>query len=260
MLPCQERTCKSDYTVGTASMPSTTISAMENERVTAAAEREVLLPSWIKPSSDSEKEQQDRAERVVRDAINAWPAFEDTSLAIYDPRRRRVRRLSPWPPAPAVVTSPEVAHPDGFPRKRACAAPSPDPSGSSWWDILGGFAHRFLAYSFSSCSPDPPPSDGAGHAPALSGPLATLTGTSRIGLPPASPACCDRPAVVVSHPHSNNQRLTAHTAVAPGRVLAGQPQHQRSDGFRGGWAAGLSSRIGPAARDQVGVPAQQGSG
>ena len=122
------------------------------------------------------------------------------------PRLRR--RPSPWPPGPAVVTSPEVAHPDGFPRRRARTAPSPDPSGSSWWDILGGFTHRFLAYSFSSCSPDPPPSDGAGHAPALSGPLATLTGTSRIGLPPASPACCDRPAVVVSHPHSNNVRST----------------------------------------------------
>ena len=32
-------------------------------------------------------------------------------------------------------------------------------------------------------------------------------------LPPASPACCDRPAVEVSHPHSNNQRLTAHAAI-----------------------------------------------
>jgi len=47
------------------------------------ADREALLSSWIKPSSDSEKEQQDRAERMVRDAIKAWPAFEDVSLAIY---------------------------------------------------------------------------------------------------------------------------------------------------------------------------------
>lgn len=47
------------------------------------ADREALLSSWIKPSSDNEKGQQDRAERMVRDAINAWPTFEDVSLAIY---------------------------------------------------------------------------------------------------------------------------------------------------------------------------------
>ena len=99
------------------------------------------------------------------------------------PRLRR--RPSPWPPGPAVVTSPEVAHPRV---RQARTAPSPDPPGSSWWDILGGFTHRFLAYSFSSCSPGPPPSDGAGHAPALSGPLATLPGTSRIGR--VGPADC----------------------------------------------------------------------
>lgn len=34
-------------------------------------------------------------------------------------------------------------------------------------------------------SPDPQPSDGASHAAALSGPLATLTDTSRIGLSPS---------------------------------------------------------------------------
>jgi hypothetical protein len=147
-----------------------------------------------------------------------WTKEEPGYTPAASPRLRR--RPSPWPPAPAVVTSSGVAHPCV---RQARTAPSPDPPGSSWWDILGGFTHRFLAYSFSSCSPDPPPSDGAGHAPALSGPLATLPGTSRIGLPPASPACCDRPAVVVSHPHSNNQRLTAHVESAWGAV-AGFPQ------------------------------------
>jgi len=146
-----------------------------------------------------------------------WTKEEPGYTPAASPRLRR--RLSPWPPEPAVVTSSGVAHPRVG---QARTAPSPDPPGSSWWDILGGFTHRFLAYSFSSCSPDPPPSDGAGHAPALSGPLATLTGTSRIRLPPASPACCDRPAVVVSHPHSNNQRLTAHASISPGGVLGGR--------------------------------------
>jgi hypothetical protein len=38
--------------------------------------------------------------------------------------------------------------------------------------------------------------------PSLSGLLPTLSGVSRIRLPPASPPCCDRTAVAVSHPHS----------------------------------------------------------
>ena len=161
---------------------------------------------------------------AARGRTGTVPVFTDRRLTKEEPgctpaaSPRLRRRLSPWPPGPAVVSSPEVAHPRV---RQARTAPSPDPPGSSWWDILGGFTHRFLAYSFSSCSPGPPPSDGAGHAPALSGPLATLTGTSRIGLPSASPACCDRPAVAVSHPHSNNQRLTAHSSVAPAGILAG---------------------------------------
>ena len=46
---------------------------------------------------------------------------------------------------------------------------------------------------------------------------------------------------------------------SPRWVLLGHPQHQGPD--RRGMAGGLrSSRMGPAVRDQVGVPAQQGSG
>ena len=44
----------------------------------------------------------------------------------------------------------------------------------------------------------------------MSGPLATLPGTSRIRLPSASQSCCDRTTVQVSHLHSINKRLTAH--------------------------------------------------
>ena len=179
-----------------------------------------------------------------------WTKEEPGYTPAASPRLRR--RLSPWPPAPAVVTSSGVAHPRVG---QASTAPSPDPSGSSWWDILGGFTHRFLAYSFSSCSPGPPPSDGAGHAPALSGPLATLTGTSRIRLPPASPACCDRPAVAVSHPHSINQRLTAHTSVSPSRVLACHAQNQGFDvPVRGRTAVLRTGLLRPAAPQQITVP------
>jgi hypothetical protein len=58
-------------------------------------------------------------------------------------------------------------------------------------------------------------------APALSGPLATLPGATRIRLPSASPPCCDRTAAKVSHLHSNQQHLTAQNVVQlwkPGTV------------------------------------------
>ena len=187
------------------------------------------------------------------------PVFTDRRLSKEEPgytpaaSPRLRRRPSPWPPGPAVVTSSGVAHPKVG---QARTAPSPDPPGSSWWDILGGFTHRFLAYSFSSCSPDPSPSDGAGHAPALPGPLATLTGTSRIGLPSASPACCDRPAVAVSHPHSNNQRLTAHAPVAPSGILVRQTQDQGADAGGDGGSTGPDGLGGPAAGDELAVPAE----
>ena len=60
-------------------------------------------------------------------------------------------------------------------------------------------------------------------------------------------------------PVAESDELTLDASVAPGRVLPGHPQHQGPDRLRGGWAAWLSSRVGPAAGDEVGVPAQQGS-
>ena len=53
--------------------------------------------------------------------------------------------------------------------------------------------------------------------------------------------------------------LAVDASVAPGRVLAGHPQHQGADAAAG-WVGGrLPSRVGPAAGDQLGVPAQQGA-
>ncbi|WP_433721725.1 nucleotidyltransferase domain-containing protein [Actinoplanes sp. CA-051413] len=46
-------------------------------------EREDLLASWVQPSSATEKDQQERAERMVSDAIKAWPALRNTSMRIY---------------------------------------------------------------------------------------------------------------------------------------------------------------------------------
>jgi hypothetical protein len=49
-------------------------------------------------------------------------------------------------------------------------------------------------------------------------------------------------------------------SIAPARILAGHPHHQVADCGRCGWSAGSSARVGPAAGDEVGVSAQQGSG
>ena len=55
-------------------------------------------------------------------------------------------------------------------------------------------------------------------------------------------------------------QLAMDSSVAPARILAGQPQHQRPDRCCGGWSAWSSVRVGPTAGDELGVPAQQGSG
>ena len=44
----------------------------------------------------------------------------------------------------------------------------------------------------------------------------THTGVSRLGLPSASPACCDRPGMESSHLHPVMQRLVAHEVPNPG--------------------------------------------
>lgn len=46
-------------------------------------DRAMLLSSWIKPSSVNEQAQQDRAERMIADAIKAHPAFAGTSIRVY---------------------------------------------------------------------------------------------------------------------------------------------------------------------------------
>ena len=65
----------------------------------------------------------------------------------------------------------------------------------------------------------PAPSGSTGHVPALSGPLATLPGTTRIRLPSASPPCCDRTAAKVSHLHSNNSASLRRAAQPRGAAL-----------------------------------------
>lgn len=41
------------------------------------------LVGWIKPSSDTEKDKQDRTERIIRQAIDAHDPFDGCSLKVY---------------------------------------------------------------------------------------------------------------------------------------------------------------------------------
>ena len=50
---------------------------------TSVAEREALLSQWIKPSSENEQEQQDRAQRMVTQAIKGHPSFSGVNIYIY---------------------------------------------------------------------------------------------------------------------------------------------------------------------------------
>jgi hypothetical protein len=65
--------------------------------------------------------------------------------------------------------------------------------------------------------------------------------------------------VAVSHPHSNNQRLTAHAAVSPARVLARQADDKLAELLINAGATG-PVRVGPFLGDQASVPGQQGGG
>lgn len=61
-------------------------------------DRKALLSQWIQPSSEDEQEQQDRAERMVRESIKAHAAFKGSDISIYTkgsyPNNTNVRRDS----------------------------------------------------------------------------------------------------------------------------------------------------------------------
>jgi hypothetical protein len=61
-------------------------------------DRAALLASWIKPSSDGEKTQQDRAVRMVQQAVDAHSAFNGYDVRVYPkgsyPNETNVRRDS----------------------------------------------------------------------------------------------------------------------------------------------------------------------
>ena len=56
---------------------------------------------------------------------------------------------------------------------------------------------------------------------------------------------------------AESDQLTLDTSVDPAGILAGHPQYQGPDRRWGGWSAWSSVRVGPAAGNELGVPAQQ---
>src|SRR5438552_17567757 len=80
---------------------------------------------------------------------------------------------------------------------------------------LVGLWRWFLSYTFPSCLPGPD------HLAVLTRPVVVraapaLPCAPRIGLPSASPACCDRPATESFHLRPVAWRLVAHGVVQPG--------------------------------------------
>ena len=63
-----------------------------------SADRETLLSQWIQPSSPHEQTQQDRAERMIIDAVKAHAALKTAGLKVYAkgsyPNNTNVRRDS----------------------------------------------------------------------------------------------------------------------------------------------------------------------
>src|SRR5215218_8444343 len=127
------------------------------------------------------------------------------------------RRLSVWPPRRPVSASSESRC---AVLTRACAAARPISARLEPVLALRGFDHWFSsAYTFPSRLPDP------GHLavptrPVVVGAAPTLPSASRLGLPPASTACCDRPQTESFHLRPDTWNLVAHDRlpVAPGRL------------------------------------------
>jgi hypothetical protein len=59
---------------------------------------------------------------------------------------------------------------------------------------------------------------------------------------------------------AESDQLALDPSISPAGILVGHAEHEVADRRRGGWSAWSSVRVGPAAGDELGVPAQQRSG
>ena len=130
-------------------------------------------------------------------------------------------------------TNPEkFPTPDGWGR----ATPGPDPPGSSRSSVERLYNISSSRTPLDPCSPGPRHLAVLTH-PGFVGAAPTLTGTSRLRLPPASADCCDSPQVQVSHLHSNSSAsrrtkpaLNAFAITFADRMPAEETDHEtRSD-------------------------------
>jgi hypothetical protein len=114
--------------------------------------------------------------------------------------------------APVPGSAPALACPSAAAARRASSGkPRLSRSYPAWPSGSASLASpEFPPFTFPPCSPDPH------HLAVLARPgfvraAPAVPGTTRIRLPSATPACCGRPAAKVSHLHSNQQRLAAHS-------------------------------------------------
>jgi hypothetical protein len=98
------------------------------------------------------------------------------------------------------------------PDRQVRTALQPVSTGFELVDDEEALQHRFLAYAFPPCSPDPAHPVVLGR-PDFVAAAPTFPGVPRARLPPASPRRYDGKATKVSHPHPKRQRLTAHNVL-----------------------------------------------
>src|SRR4029453_19188223 len=151
------------------------------------------------------------------------------------------RRLSVWPPCQPHFAGVGVALRSPHACVHCCPAHIHQVGAGSG---LTGVDHWFSsAYTFPSCLPDPGRL-AVPTRPVVVGAAPTLPGASRIRLPPASTACCDRPQAESFHLRPDTWNLVAHRrlpVVAGGfhrdqrHPVAAQPggQVQQRPGGRG---------------------------
>ena len=121
-------------------------------------------------------------------------------------------------------TLPLPGRPDaGRNPRQSSPQPSPHPPGSSWWFRLRGFITLVPHVRLSVSLARPKPSGSTDLPRRCQGCFPPSPAPPGSGCPQLRPACCDSPAVKVSHPHSNPQRLVAHLIHKPA-IASGMPR------------------------------------
>ena len=116
---------------------------------------------------------------------------------------------------PADFITPAGCPDAGRDPRQSSPQPSPHPPGSSRWFRLRGFVTLVPHVRLSVSLARPRPSGSTDLPRRCQGCFPPSPASPGSGCPQLQPACCDSPAVKVSHPHSNPQRLVAHLVDEP---------------------------------------------